>query len=484
MEIQGVPDQNPMLNHVVLERIFKLVEFDTKTFANFRLVCKQWNETSLTTWRKNTWLSVTSNREYKGVHVEDFLQLLKSPEHRLADVPFRKYIISRWWGVLCNFEVDQPERVVFWNTVGPLMTHLSIRSTKFLFVRNLRNVVFVFTPNLQFLELSKNHYMSQKWRELQEMDTKYVCMVNKNLTHLKFNFGVEEYKYSQFSYVMDMLMRFPNIQILEMTHLDKTVATGVLIHIFTTIRHIREHRGPDYLQNLAELRLLKLDEKCRTEFTLELASLLTEHKFPLRVLTLDVGSETELDNSKEALKKVLECHAETLQELVLAREVESFSFPDFPFGIQFPKLAKLSTTGKLVQNLEFLNNMPNLEFLDLEQDAEEIHLEENFRSGSVVFEKMKQFKITSKFCSRKQISTLGQMMPNLTSITIGFKTSSGLRTAFNIWKELMYVNIYTGNSDEEEFWKSKDADKYIKDNIFNATNLKHLKIGEFVKYGE
>ncbi|CAL8145704.1 unnamed protein product [Orchesella dallaii] len=482
MKIHGVPDQNPMLNHVVLERIFKLVEFDTITFANFRLVCKQWNETSLTTWRKNTWLSVTTNREYKGVHVEDFLQLLKSPEHRLADVPFRKYIISRWYGVVCTHEGEVPEQPQFWKTVGPLMTHLSIRSTHFLFLRNLRNVVIVFTPNLQFLELSKNKFVKKELLELKEMDTKYLCMVNKNLTHLKLN--IEEYKDSQTIYVIEMLVCFPNIQILEMTHSDKTIATLQLIFIVTALHRIRKRRGPDYFQNLGELRFLKLDEKCRAKFTLEFAYLLTGVKLPLRVLTLDVGSETEVEHSKKALKKVLECHAETLQELALGGEVESFSFPDFPFGIQFPKLAKFSTIGKLVQNLEFLNNMPNLEFLDLDQVAEQIHVEEIFRSDSIVFANMKQFKITNKFCSRRQISTLGKMMPNLTSITIGFKTSSGLRTAFNIWKKLMYVNIYTGNSDEDGFWKSKDVDKYIKDNICNATNLKHLKIGEFVKYGE
>ncbi|CAL8145701.1 unnamed protein product [Orchesella dallaii] len=381
-------------------------------------------------------------------------------------------------------EGEVSERVEFWKTVGPLMTHLSVRSSKVLFIRSLRNVFFVFTPNLQFLELSKNRYTSNTWWDLEEMDTKSVCMVNKNLTHLKFNFGVEAYKYFPLTYVMEMVTRFPNIQILEMTHFGRTAATLAITYILTSIRHIRERECPDCFQNFEELRLSKLDEKCGTVFTLELASAITELKFPLRVLTLDVGSETELEHSKEALQKVLEGHAETLQELVLAREVESLSFPDFPFGIQFPKLTKFSTTGKLVQNLEFLNNMPNLEFLDLEQDAEEIHLEEKFRSGSVVFEKMKQFKITNKFCSSKQISTLGKMMPNLTSITIGFKTSSGLRTAFNIWKKLIYVNIYTGNSDEDGFWKSKDADKYIKDNICNATNLKHLKIGEFVKYGE
>ncbi|CAL8145692.1 unnamed protein product [Orchesella dallaii] len=443
-------------------------------------------ETSLTTWRKNAWLSVTTNCEHKGIDVVDFLELLKYQEHRLADLPFRKYIISKWCGPMphCQYQGEIPDQTKFWMTVGPLMTHLSIKSTHLYFIC-IRKVVVKLAPNLQFLELSKNHYyfMDEWLSELQrDRYYKHLLRVNTNLTHFKFN--LEPYEDSTLSWLNDMILHFPNIRILEPIQSDPRTTTRDFIWILQTLQSFRKHMGSHYLKDLSELHLLNSDDNRRNTFTLELASALTCLQFPLKVLKLDVGSETELENGEEALQKVLEGHSETLEELVLAREVDTFSYPDFPFGIQLPKLVKFSSTGKLVENLEFLKKMPNLEFLYLEQEAEEITLEEYFWSDSVVFEKLKQFKITNKFCSRKQISTLGKMMPNLTNITIGFKTSSGFRTACNVWKNLIHMNIYTVGGDEDAFWNSKDAEKYIRKNIQDLKHLKYLKIGEFVKYEE
>ncbi|CAL8145686.1 unnamed protein product [Orchesella dallaii] len=481
--MQGVPDQNPLLNHVVLKRIFQLFEFDTKTFATFRLVCKQWNETSLTTWRKNAWLPVTTCRQHNGVFVEDYLRLLKSPEHRYSAVPFRKYIISHWCGVIHHYQYpgEKPERLLFWETVGPLMTHLNIKSTHFYSRYYLHKILFEFTPNIESLALSNNYYLTYKCARkglvpvLLDPDLENrisIIKANTNLTEFKFHLGHGQIFPLTWVEIFELIEKYPK------------EPTWNLIFLLKTIEICRTGWGPDFFRKVVELRLLNMEDKQPIAFTLQFASRLTELRFPLKILTLDVGSETDVELGKAALQLVLVGHAETLEVLKLVREEDSFSLEDFPFGIDFPKLAKFTSTGKLVKNLDFLKKMPNLEFLHLEQDAEEIYIDEDFRSVSVVLENMKQFKITNRFCSRKQISTLGKIMPNLTNITVGFKTSSGFRIACKNWKKLVYMNVYTVDSDEDAFWNSRDAQKYIKDNIYDLTNLKSLKIGEFIEYGE
>ncbi|CAL8071124.1 unnamed protein product [Orchesella dallaii] len=485
MKLQGVPEpKNPMLNHVVLERVFELAEFNFESFANYRLVCKQWYETSLPTWRKKTWLSVTARSYDDGIPVADYLQHLKSQDHRLVNVPFRKYIICMWHNAFHDFEGKlEPEKLEFWKTVGQHITHLCIDFCSFHTTTNLRKILFEFTPNLQSLILSKNSYLDYGYngqlQNLEEEQEEVSLNVNSHLTELKI---LETYGDFPISWT-DIIRSFPSIKSLQVIELDPTKGTRSLITLLKTVELLRID-NPHCLANLVELRLLELEGNRRNTFTLELATLLKRLQFPLKVLTLDVGAENDIFNVRQALQLVLEGYAETLEELTFAKKVRSFQSHDFPYGINFPKLIKFSSTGGFVQNLKFLKHMPNLELLHLEQNAGQIYLRHfgDYWSSLVLLNNLKEFKITAASCTEKQIIFLGKMMPNLTNITIGLRNKFSFKTLCRIWKDVKYLNIYTLNESEDAYWNSEKA--YIQSNMKNLKNLKSLKIGESIIYGE
>ncbi|CAL8071134.1 unnamed protein product [Orchesella dallaii] len=470
----------------VLERVFELAEFNSESFANYRLVCKQWYETSLPTWRKKAWLSVASCSDDDGIPVAEHLQHLKSQDHRLANVPFRKYIICMWHGAFHDYEgtKPEPERLEFWKTVGQQMTHLCIDFSKFYTTTNLRKILFEFTPNLQSLILSKNKYpidgYNGQLQNLEEEEQEQVPLnVNSHLTEFKL---LESYGDFPISWT-DIIRCFPNIKSLQAVERDPTKGTMSLITLLKTVEFLRID-NPHCLANLVELRLLKLEGNCRNTFTLQLATLLKRLQFPLKVLTLDVGAENDIFNVRQALQLVLEGYAETLEELTLAAEVSSFQVQDFPFGTNFPKLIKFSSKRRFVKNLKFLKHMPNLELLHLEQIENQIYLRHfgDYWSSLVLLNNLKEFKITAVSCTEKQIIFLGKMMPNLTNITIGLRNKFSFKTLCRIWKDVKYLNIYTLNESEDAYWNSERAS--IQSNIKNLKNLKSLKIGESIIYGE
>ncbi|CAL8148696.1 unnamed protein product [Orchesella dallaii] len=483
MKIHRVPEhKNPMLNHVVLERIFKIAEFDIKSFATYRLVCKQWYETSLPTWRKNAWLPVTTTRKQHGVYFEDYLQLLNSQEQRLTAVPFRKYKIRSWDGFIHRKGEKKLERLEFWKTVGPLMTHLHLKSNHFYFNDDFRQVIYRLTPNLKSLVLGKNEYYRPDRRvyviddfEPQEMGLK-VC---QHLTELKVNL-VEFENFPNLC--IELPWHFPNIEIFEATQKVPSCATENLCGLFGFVDELRNTESSHCFKNLSELRLL--DKKRRNTLTQELALRLQRLQFPLKVLTLDVGSEEDSGDAKDTLKIVLETHAQTLEELILVREEESVPYEDFPFGIEFPKLTKIRSTGKLVKDFKFVQHMPNLEYLHLEQEGHGIHLSNIGWSNSIVNPNLKEFKITERFCGQNEIKFLGEVMPNLTKITLGLKNERCFKSICQIWKEVTDVTIYSGASVEDVYWKSEVGDKYVKESIVDLKELRCLKLGKFIKYPE
>ncbi|CAL8148678.1 unnamed protein product [Orchesella dallaii] len=481
MEIQGIREhKNPMLNHVVLERIFQLAEFDTKSFANYRLVCKEWYESSLQTWRKKGWISITTCHQHHGVHVEDFLQLLKSPEHRFAARPFHKYIINQWRGAIHDKdgESENPAILQFWKAVGPLMTHLNLKSSHFYFNDNFRKVIFELTPNLKSLAVGEIVYIRRDdLFHVYDFDPQQKGLkVCQHLTELKVN--LVEFESCPMMW-KELLWHFPNMEIFEATRRAPGPFHWFLCELLEIFEHLRNTVGSHYFKNLSELHLLQLDT-----FTPELALVLQRLQFPLKVLTFGFGSERGIKRAKKMLRLVLKTHAQTLEELILVREEECGPYEDFPFGIQFPKLTKFRSSGKLVNNFKFVQHMPNLEYLFLEQEGHRIQLNKVGWRNSVVNLNLTEFKLTDKFCTGRELKFLGKLMPNLTKISLGLRNKECFKSLCSIWKDVTDLNIYSRDSDEDAYWKSKEGDKFMKENIDNLIELRSLKVGKLVEYPE
>ncbi|CAL8136148.1 unnamed protein product [Orchesella dallaii] len=346
------------------------------------------------------------------------------------------------------------------------MNHLDISSSDFSWRDHFRKIIFELTPNLQYLALRKNQLSGPDFLTGPTFDPqKQGLKVNQHLTQLIVNGWTLEFPVT----MTELLWHFPNIKILESLETDPRRATWFLCGLLKKVEYLRNTVDSHYLKNLAELRLFNVEKKRRIYLSTHLALALQPLQFPLKVLALDVGSELDDGVAKEMLQIILDTHANTLEELTLARQDGSVQFPDFPFGIQFPKLDKFRSTGKLVQNLEFLKDMPNLKLLFLEQEGQEIRLSKVGSSNSFVNPNLKEFKITDKFCTDEELNFLGEIMPNLTNITLGLSNKECFKSVCRIWKDVTILNINTRDIDEDAYWKTEDANEYI------TTNIRNLK---------
>jgi len=145
------------------------MDFTTAEFANFRLVCKEWNKVSMPIWRKNARITVHNfNRDEtrNAIRFNAYMDLLRSCEaeegpkkdiYQLGKHPFRKFKILHW-----TMKLEDHGRLAFSEKVGPEMKNLLIDLCDFEETDDFKRLVFELTPNLECLNLYLNSFLSDR----------------------------------------------------------------------------------------------------------------------------------------------------------------------------------------------------------------------------------------------------------------------------------------------------------------------------------
>ncbi|CAL8140326.1 unnamed protein product [Orchesella dallaii] len=488
---------HPLLNSVVLTRLFELIPFDFKEYENFRLVSKTWYNQTLPVWRKNVWISIStspskenpkeiqnSDFEYsrKGISLEEYLDHLDKNNLNVVHYPFRKYSIEGW-----NISLQNDVIFSFWKRMGPQMTHLSIKCSQFARVDDLRHILFQFTPNLKCLKLIQNVYKDKRpENKVQRLNPKlpqHILKSNflqRNLVELEIEL-VEEFGPEVNLPItwMELLLHFPNIHKLGPLRMGCTQPIAELREFFEAVEILRRENGLKYFANLSELDIMQ-ETRGRPE---AMISCITRLQFPLKRLALNIGWFTQ----KTVLKRLLETCCNSLENLSVNRgtppPIDLAPLPNFPFGLKFPHLKELSLSGPVTPNLMFLQEIPSLELLKYKPTNEarfEQKLDEVLLRGSKMKAKnLKDLSIISDGCSAVEICKLGQLIPNVRKLQIGLD-NEGFREVCKTWRKLESIEIVPFRVGEEGILgkdeKGKGGANFLLPNITQLQDLKVFKM--------
>ncbi|CAL8136280.1 unnamed protein product [Orchesella dallaii] len=522
-------ESNPFLNHVVVERLFSMIPFSSGDFPNLRLVCKLWWKVSLPIWRKTAPVFISGADDFirnklNGIHYKKYVDLFKSENDtfQLRRYPFCKFVVINW-----NLQFSGwmgSERLKFWKTLGPLMRELAIESCIFSRVKDFRKVLFRLTPNLESLFLNRSVYHcyssgdesenGMNSYEKKQIKPKYV---QKNLTKLEIcledtnNSPEDASDYEFFDCVerlpitwKELLISFPNIETLKLSHLSDLEALEDLGECFEAMELTRVCVDPLYFSSLTELNIIDVERTEGSGVRDDILISLQRLKFPLKKLSLNLCPETK----EETFKNFLETHANTLEELTVSlgkQSQQSTSFPNFPFGVELAALTVLEATEELISNLNFLKHTPNLKTLSLRNLADDVYsppkevdegnpdavnLENyvpidfigntNFKeldNIGLVLPSLEKFMMGEKICSGTEIELLSKLMPNLKHFQAGLE-NDGFRMVCKVWKRLKHLEIHPFQVDEMGILGAAIGERcYYLPNLLDLTDLKTLKLG-------
>ncbi|CAL8136277.1 unnamed protein product [Orchesella dallaii] len=525
-------DRNPLLNHVVLQTIFKTMKFNVKDFSNFRLVSSFWHEESLPIWRQNTELLVTAIKRPKnattavGIYHDDYLKLLESRKdpYQLRKYPYHHYKVQRWELQLKSKGRGHRYRrqQIFWEKVGPLMTHLVIDECTFFKADDFRNVIFNWTPSLQSLTLYKNAFKCDRPSDaVARLDPtikehQKPTNVQKNLTRFQIDCVIGSYFSSNqdiqvlhrsYPYFwafwseppvtwMEIFLHFPNITRMRIDNISQKYGDtpAEFLELLKSIEKIRNEVDPECLSNLIELDIENLQRRS-TMLPQNIANCFQRLKFPLKKLQLDAACLPS--GGKEALEHMLETHSGTLETLLVARSVYWPKFTRFQFRTQMQALTILDFSTNIVTNLGFLKQTPNLKSCSLnfkedgfyptdsnpcnckniQYDCYPLVRKTNFEEfNQLVLPDLEKLYLGKEILTGTQIFQLGNIMPNLKEVRMGLG-NNGFSTLCQVWKGLKVLKIHAFQVQEKAILgviqtktKSKNQSR-----LPNLTDLKDLE---------
>ncbi|CAL8131073.1 unnamed protein product [Orchesella dallaii] len=502
---------NPMLQYPVLKTIFEVRILNTADLKNARLVCKEWAKASLDRWRQEATLTLTDdvppstdddnsdstseNRKLHGLTLSEFLEIVNMPgdPFQLLKTNFKKYKIKFRQG-LC---LSQPEKRIFWEKIGPLMSHLNISGfTKIASVEDLAGILFKDVPNLEslsyfsYFSLDKDELpypresndvsIPWNWDErLRPMD----FQILKKLTKLEIIMKTKCFPVSWIYF----LARVPNIKELTLRSFpfllnvrqDEEV-TNELSVFFRSLRTIQETLGLNYFSQLSKLRIFGVrgDYELAEVSPMEILSPLQNLCLPLTALSFEISFR----NSILLFPEILKLCSKTLVKLgvYLSRRRRKIPWDqEFLYGVDLPHLKELCLSDPTLKNLNFLRKLPNLRTLELNYCwfINEFNVG-NFSSvvrssrvwKNVVLPQMEELILREEICDRNTVEWLGRVMPNLKKLKMGL-SNQGFAAVCNTWKHLETLVVQPNFVTESAILGTVWARKY---SVPNITDLKEL----------
>ncbi|CAL8133299.1 unnamed protein product [Orchesella dallaii] len=498
---------NPMLLYPVLKKIFESRIFNRADLKNFRLVCKEWSNASLERWRKEATLTLTDdpppshngdnsaseNSKTKGLTLSEFLDMVDMPGdpfQLLQTNKFRSYNI-KFSQDLC---LSQPDRRIFWDKIGPLMTHLNISNSKISSVQDLAEILFQDIPNLEdfaFVNdfpLDRNKlpypfgsYEAQMHGFMSNWDDRLRPLSDQILTKLtKLDINLKS-KCFPLSWVY-FLGRVPNIKELTLRSFSTLFyeaptsdgefdLTNDLEELVRSLVTVRETLGPSYFSQLKGLHLLNFDDSGRFQpFLLE----------PLRDLRLGItflSFDITPIHSVIAFREMLRMYSDTLEKLNIFRahkcNTHRTHLP-LTHGVELLHLKELYLSDQIFGNLDFKKNLSNLRTLELDYcSCLRNCTSYDFSSGdlqNVVLPLMQELLLSKELCRGVIVKKLGRLMPNLKKLRIGLG-SNGFTTLCKTWKDLESLEIEPNAVTESAILGGAGDRKY---SVPNITDLKEL----------
>ncbi|CAL8136275.1 unnamed protein product [Orchesella dallaii] len=518
--------RNPLLDHVIVEHLFSVIPFDTKNFANFRLVCKLWCKESLPIWRKNAQIFVTDAKKMNAnnhIHYNKYICLFDSKYdlYQLRKHPFRKFAIKHW-----DLRFDGRKnsgRLKFWEKIGPLMTSLYMEECDIYRLEDFRKVLFEITPNLESLFLIKNIYRIDRPDESEVRldpnrdEHRKPEFIQKNLTTLEiclevgdlFHFSMEELVNDDYIWNveelpitwMELLIHFPMIQNMWLSWLSEYDGWDALEECLVSMQLIRDALDePQYFSSLTHLNMNNVGIYGYRRFPRDIAKLLERLNFPLKTLNMDLGKRT----SDGALKLLFETHADTLEGLKLTWRKNSQLFFNFPCGVNLSALKILEASDPSILNLSFLKHTPNLRILSMYNKGDiyhpnpqensikkmgetkpgvkpkvfEVISKTNFEAfnNGLVLPYMEKFLMSEEICDGSQIELLSKLMPNLKHLRIGLG-NEGFQMVCKVWKKLEQLQVNPFQVDEMGLLGVSEGKRYHLPNLTDLKDLRVLQLG-------
>ncbi|ODM96077.1 hypothetical protein Ocin01_10603 [Orchesella cincta] len=440
MEASPFSEAHPLLNHVVLHRLFNLMKFDIYEFVDLRLVCRQWFNESLPMWRKNVVVCATDDISYPNhLYLEDYLELLDEESfYEMRKYPYSNYKLRE-----CDIRFRGRSGELssrFWTKVGPLMTHLTIKRSRVFQAEDLRKVIFELTPNLRYLALCQNFYHEDRLK-IDLRDLAKPPKVQGNLVEFKVRIerwntpAVESQEQELPLSWMEIFLHFPNLKLLDPKRLSRQDSRGELGEIVNTLKTIRREVSQQYFVGLEQLLFEYLGSVT--------VGNICQLQFPLKKLSFNVGLKTKA----ATFTRLLEAHSQTLRSLDIQHGGFSPPFLSLSFQKQFEFLAHLYLLGPILPNLNFLKNMPNLETLRLQDifhgyfsPSKMIGNTDFLQLDGVVLHKMNKLWIGEEICSGEHVAELAKLMPNLRRLRLGLG-DDGFKMVCRTWEKLETLDI-------------------------------------------
>ncbi|CAL8131099.1 unnamed protein product [Orchesella dallaii] len=497
MQRQDGNENNPLLQYPVLKNLFEANILNTMDLKNARLVCKEWAKASLDRWRKEATLTLTDNAppspddnsassSKDGLALSEFLEMINTPGdpfHLLETKGFRKYNV-KFSQDLC---FSQPEKRIFWEKIGPLITHLQISKSRISSVEDLAGILFKHLPNLESF-IYKNDFpldtedlpypvdkyeMTLPWNwdeQLRPLDSQIL----KKLTKLDITLKSECFPFS-WAY---FFARVPNIKELKLQSFPDYVyilpggqELNELFSFFRSLQSVRETLGLNYFSLLSKLDLFEVYDERLNIFPMAILSLLRDLRLPLTFLAFDISCSTSL----LAFPEILKLHSDTLETLKVFRSKCIRSIPrEFPYGVDLPHLKELHLSGPIFKNLNFLKKLPKLRHLELDYCCILFkYFTGNFSRGvykNVVLPRIETLWLSQEVCGRETVKGLKRLMANLKKLKIGLG-NQGFAEVCNTWKHLETLYVDPNFVTESAILGSVGGRKY---SVPNITDLKEL----------
>ncbi|CAL8143485.1 unnamed protein product [Orchesella dallaii] len=503
-------DDNPMLLYPVLKKIFESSIFNRADLKNFRLVCKEWSNVSLDRWRKEATLNLTDHpppspdddniesssegSRTKALTLSEFLDMVDTPGDRfqlLGTNNFRKFNIK----FRQDLYLSGTDKRIFWEKLGPLMTHLNISNSKISSLQDLAGILFKDIPNIQCLtyvndfpfgrdgdELpypfgnyeTRMQGFTSTWNELlRPMNGQILTKLTKLDINLKLKcFPLSwVYFFGRVPNIKELTLRSVSTDFYEVS--DAGESTNDLLSLVQSLVTVRETLGPSYFSQLKGLHLLNFVD--RGVFPPSILAPL--HDLPLGITFLSF--DMTLLHSVIAFREMLRLYSDTLEKLYIFQvhhcdRPRVYIPPQPTHEVKLPNFKEYYLSDPIFHVLDYLKNLSNLRTLELDyciclrncisDDCSRGDLQ------NLVLPQIEELLLSKELCRGVIVKKLGWMMPNLKKLRVGLG-SDGFAMLCETWKDLESLEIEPNEVTESAILGSAGGRKY---SVPNITDLKEL----------
>ncbi|CAL8137832.1 unnamed protein product [Orchesella dallaii] len=512
---QQLDNKNPMLNHVIIKKIFDLIPFKLEEFKNFRLVSHEWNNCAVKFLHQNTWLKL-NKRDETHTTLMDLISHSLKKSHELnplfnETLGFKKYLISMqmFWSMdthLCLLN--------FWKKFGSRMTHLEISDTH-MFPKDLVRIMLELTPNLQVFIYKNNGFFLDQTKISSNAGNVLVwdegfrpqqSSINKNLTHLTImNLDIEREGFI-FNWI-DIICHFPNMKNLTLGIYSKSnyLALRSLEEVLQAVILVRQNCGQHYLAELEHLDIMEIPESFLYQLPLNILLLLRKLAFPLSTLALDIGTRHNRVD-RLALKNTLELHSASLQNLTLYQRLR---IEPSSMYFQLPHLTQLILLEFVPKNLYFLRGLPMLKtcvILDgyssvgvsnMKMDWSATFGDRKYRVlhttnglfysrentnfscrnfGGVILANLETLVVGTQVVDGTEMKNLAKLMPNIKTLQMGMG-NAGFRMVCNYWTKMEHLHVEPMDINENGIFGVVNGERYRLPSIKDLKSLKTISLG-------